>query len=72
MKIMNNRGCKYFIGMPTECLVTVRLEDIGNGTFLSLSDNNGYRIDVLLNEYMKQEIVKELKKNGKKERTTKK
>ena len=71
MKIMTNQGTKYFIGMPIQTRMTMRVEKSDDGfVSLSLSDEAGYMLQIGLNEEMKKELV-EVCKNGKKERRTK-
>lgn len=72
MKIMTNNGTNYFIGMPMECnILSLRVEGETNHSWISLSSSSGVRLDMILNEQMKKEIIKELSKNAKKERRTK-
>ena len=71
MKIMTNNGTNYFIGMPIECNISLRVEGETNHSWISLSNSSGVRLDMILTEQMKKEIIKELSKNGKKERRTK-
>lgn len=72
MKIMTSQGIKYFIGMPIQTRMTMRIEKSDDGfVSLSLSDEAGYMLQIGLNEDMKKELV-EVCKNGKKERRTKK
>ena len=67
MKIISSKGIVYFIGMPMDKKLTLRVEGDERYSFISLSDEKGTRMDMILTEQIKREIIKEFKKNAKKE-----
>lgn len=56
MKQFKGNGTKFFIGMPILERLTMRIEDADDFVTISLSDEKGTMLQIVLTEEMKKEL----------------